>query len=311
MTEPVYYSKRLLNPFRGIVQILETENARAISYDGINWHIQIQSQILKTPWHELEIPANYDRYFVYGVWSKKRELVRVPIHPTLYQEHVEQSAHALIDTLIEHLDQIPFPQRDIYECWLLETKELKPVVLVNSSIDENLPEFPRSMHWYPCENNDNSFTTQAFPFQQEKATLKNQARDILYNVVNKLTGSSSAAIWVKRDKSGQNSLIRQNQESKTLTQGHFTKLEYPALGIKQIWETQDQQQLLDDYIQWLSPFLLTLSSLDQTMRAKLEIAAQQRPLVVERIHHLYPDIVDRTLINKILVEATMRRAQAS
>ena len=310
VTDPVYYSKRLLNPFRGIIQILETEKARAVSNDGINWRIQIQSQILKTPWHELEIPANYDRYFVYGVWSRKGDLVRVPIHPTLYQEHVEQSARDLIHTLLKYHDQTPFPQRDIYEYWLLDTKELKPLVLVDSSVDDNLPEFAHSMHWYPCENNDNSFTTSAFLERQETTTLKIHAKELLSDVVRNLTGSPSVAIWVKRDEVGQGRLITHNQKSKTLMHDHFTQAEFPVLGIKQIWETEYEQQLVDDYIQWLSPLLLTLSSLDQETRAKLEIAAQHRPLVVEKIHHLYPKIVDHSLLNKILVEAAMRKSQA-
>jgi hypothetical protein len=308
VSEPVYYSKRLLNPFSGVVQILETDNARAISNDGINWQIQIQRQVFKSPWHELEFPAKYDRNFVYGIWSKSGELTRAPIHPTLYQEHVEQSAHDLMATLANYQNRIPFPQKDNYECWLLDRTKLRPVVLVNSSVDDNLPDFSRSMHWSPCEKNDTSFTTEAFLTRQEKATIKIHAKDILNEFIRKLTGASGIAIWVKRDENGHGHFIADNQKSRAPKQELFYPEEFPTLGIQQHWENDDEQLLISDYVQWLSPILLTLSGLEKSTRAQLEILAQQRPLLVDRYYYLYPEVIDETLLKKILVEARLRRS---
>jgi hypothetical protein len=308
MTTPNYYSRRLLNPISGIVQVLQTGNARAISTDGSNWRIQIQSEILKTPWHELEIPANYDRYFVYGVWSKNNGLTKVPIHPTLYQKHVEQTANALIEMLIQYQDRIPFPQLDHYECWLLDINKLKPVVLINSSVDDNFPDFSRSLDWNPCENHDHTFTTNSFITRQKNATVKIHAKDILNDVVRNITSSPGIAIWVKRDKHGDGHIIANNCKSAPIEKDILRQNEIPLLGITQHWQSDGEQQLVDDYIQWLAPKLLTWSNLDSKTRAELEIAAQQQPLLVDRFYPLYPTVIDKTLLKKILVEAAIRKS---
>ena len=36
------YSKRLLSPYMGLVQIVETERARALSLEGTDWSIQFR-----------------------------------------------------------------------------------------------------------------------------------------------------------------------------------------------------------------------------------------------------------------------------
>jgi len=54
--------------------------------------------------------------------------------------------------------------------------------------------------------------------------------------------------------------------------------------------------------------LLTLATLSDKTRRSLEINAQQHPEAVEKFHRLYPKVIDTELLNKILVEATMRRA---
>ena len=35
-----YYAVRRLNPFQGVIQIIKSDTARALSLDGINWEIQ-------------------------------------------------------------------------------------------------------------------------------------------------------------------------------------------------------------------------------------------------------------------------------
>ncbi len=38
------YAARRLNPFLGVVQVLETGTARAISVDSLNWQIQVKAR---------------------------------------------------------------------------------------------------------------------------------------------------------------------------------------------------------------------------------------------------------------------------
>lgn len=62
-----------------------------------------------------------------------------------------------------------------------------------------------------------------------------------------------------------------------------------------------------DYLHWQAPLLLMLP-LPAERRRDLEHHAQQRPLAVQQYHRLYPEICDQAMLNKILVEAVLRKA---
>lgn len=130
------YATRLLNPFHGTAQIVDTGHARALSTDGVNWRVQIRSEIYKTPWSSLAIPEHYAGYFVYGVWSQQDGLARVPVHPSLYQEHVEQAIEDLLTQLDSVKQQLPFALRDSYELWLMDADGRHAVALLASQLSE-------------------------------------------------------------------------------------------------------------------------------------------------------------------------------
>lgn len=308
MPKPKLYSQRLLNPFSGVIQVLENDDARATSTDGINWRIQIQSEIYRTPWRELEVPTSYDGYLMYGIWSKTGELARIPIHPTLYQEHVEQSAQNLIGELIKYHHHIPFPATDIYECWLFDAKLHLPIALINSATSDELPPFPSSPIWYPCDHNDNRFKTSAFRERNLNGSNPLGAKEVLGCVFNNHAGLPATAIWIKRTESSDGQVIATNNKHKLLQGEQITMAAFPELGFKSTWDDKDEQQITNDYIQWLSPVLLTLPQLRNETRAQLERYAQLRPLEVEKYHRLYSEVHDAVLLKKILVEATMRKA---
>jgi len=289
--------------------VLETKNARAVSTDGINWRIQIQSEIYHTPWQELAIPSNYDRYFMYGVWSKTDELAKTPVHPTLYQEHVEQSAQDLVELLTTLHEQVPFTARDDYECWLLDAKTYRPLVLIDSATGDEQPEFARVPNWYPCEHNDNSFTTTAFLARQQNVANSVHAKDMLSSIIKDQVGTKPTAVWVKRDHAGTGAgkIVAVNRKNSKLENNLLATDEFPALGIQTTREDSGQQQIIDDYISWLSPVLLTLQHLSRDKRTQFEQAAQKRPFAVEKHYRLYPEICDKALLKKILVEAAIRK----
>ena len=257
------YSKRLLNPFSGTIQVLELERARATSTDGVYWRIQILSEIFQQPWSSLAIPANYDRYFVYGVWSKYGEMAKVPIHPTLYAEHVEQHAQDLITLLKTKLKQLPFTAKDSHECWLLDDHTLDPVVLFRTACpaDEEYKNFPRHLRWAPCELNEGSFVSQAFEQRQQKSTLPVLARDVLNDLVFKRVGSKPIVIWIDRKT---NTILNCNHSKLAITD--IQAMNIPELLITQEWQTTDEQILVKDYINWMAPRLLTLHGINNMLR---------------------------------------------
>ena len=313
-----YYSRRILNPFSGVMQLVELNQARATSMDGLNWRLQIQREIFQQPWSSLAIPVGHsgeERFFVYGVWSRNEGLARVPIHPGLYAEHVEQAIRDLLEILQGQLPILPFAPADHLECWLLDPKDQMPVALLKSDIPatahdgtedvDKLP-FPQYLRWVPSESNATGFTTSAFASRQQNATLPINAADMLATSVRERVGKHAQAAWFRRDNEGNANLLCTNQPGRKPDYRELTSTQLPDLLITQDWQTIDERQITQDYITWMAPLLLTLNNINDHTRQQLELAAQHRSLLVARLHRLYPKIHDRQLLNKILVEATLR-----
>ena len=303
------YSKRLLNPFTGTAQIIETPNARAISIDGLKWRLHIRSAIFKTPWQELAVAPARDQYFVYGIWSSQQGLARVPIHPTLYAEHVEDDAAELVALIQQYTPELPFAAQDGLELWLLDARSKQPVALIASRCEHEALSRPANLDWLPCKFEDRSFTSSACARKQAQATIPSLARDLLSEVVKQRVGQHATAVWIKRNNSAQVEIVQGLSRRETNDFGDLHSAAFPDLPLTQDWVDEEQTQLCQDYLAWLSPVLLTLTALDTQTRSRLEQQAQHYPLSVFRLHRLYPLVCDRALLNKVLVEARLRGAR--
>lgn len=59
-----------------MVEVLEIGDGRAISTNGIHWHIQVRHNLNKPKWGSLENVMTAARYVRYGIWSKADGLNR-------------------------------------------------------------------------------------------------------------------------------------------------------------------------------------------------------------------------------------------
>ncbi len=127
------YSKRLLTPFVGVVQIAECEQARAVSLDGTHWATQ----------HALSAQASPRMRRAYINPSLHYSLVATidhdtlrlhALHPLLDPTHVKATIQALYQTV--RAARVPFPTADGFECWLLDADQQRPLALLQSCTDE-------------------------------------------------------------------------------------------------------------------------------------------------------------------------------
>lgn len=301
------YATRLLNPFRGVAHIIDNGQARAKSTDGVNWRIQICSGIYKTPWTSLLIPGQTTRDFDYGVWSQAEGLARLPVHPSLYQEHVEQAVEDLLAQLVTASEQLPFPFRDSIELWAMDAAGRQPVALLASQQADEMIPVTRQLHWTPTENSETPFHSKSFSDDQARLTVKLKAQDYLLRAIRHRCQLPFQGIWLERlgDGSG---VILQDQAGKHTRRNDFLPADtFPCCLLDENWDDVNISRLVTDYICWLAPLLLMLP-LSASRRRELELSAQQRPLAVHRYYRLYPEVIDERLLNKILVEAVMRKA---
>jgi hypothetical protein len=193
-----FRARRLLNPFQGTARIAESSQVRAINTDGQNWRIHIRSDIYKMPWGSLAVPAHNQRHFVYGLWCRSKGLARLPIHPDLYQEHVEQSVADLIARPGELQTAIPFALQDRFELWLYDSKREQPVALLASCQAQAEIDIGTRLDWYPAARAGATFSTCAFSADQQRATSKVSAHDLLLNAVRQRCNRPYAGYWITR-----------------------------------------------------------------------------------------------------------------
>jgi len=300
------YAIRLLNPYQGVAQIVEVDGARAVSNDGVKWRLQLRNAIYKSPWSSLAVAETDRRFFIYGVWSQQLGLVRTPIHPSLYQDHVEATAQELIQAISRYQGNVPFPLRDTLELWLIKPSS-RPVALLASSLPRATPPELHSLLWQPSPNTDRPFVSEAYRDILDRASINSPAQDLLLDLVNRRCKPPLQALWIERDANGDGTILQDHKGKRQRTPEHLPAQAFPPCLLTEDWQSAQTGQLVKDYLNWQAPMLLMLP-LPPEHRRNLELQAQQRPLSVHTYHRLYPDITDKTLLNKILVEAVMRKA---
>ena len=82
----------------------------------------------------------------------------------------------------------------------------------------------------------------------------------------------------------------------------------PALALKTDWPDEAARELVADYLAWRSPRLLTLQTLDDPLRARLERQAGRRALDLDSVYRLIPHILDHARLEAARVEARLRRS---
>ena len=113
------YAERRLNPFLGVIQVIESDLGRAISTDGQNWEIQLYAA-RSVGWGSLGVTKQSCLYR-HGVWSEAEGLACFPSPPTVERESARAAAQGLIAATRAAQGALPFPLRDHYERCLLYT----------------------------------------------------------------------------------------------------------------------------------------------------------------------------------------------
>lgn len=274
------YSQRLMPPYSGQMQIVESERARALTLDSQTWEIQFLHELNNS----LDDNNNVKRYFRVAMISDQniREKTLSSLHDSDGEnEHIDERIMELIDYLAEAT--LPFPAADIYEYWLLDAHDQTPLALIYSCTHENQKKtFPERAEW-------TALPAAVMPIDRSDEEISREYAPINYQVerlVAERAGFNAKAQWFTRQ---------------------YTQDEsFPSLLLREDWQEQENTDLCQRYLQRQSPRLLMLHRLETDLRRQLEINARQHALEVERFYPLYPEIVDQTVMDAIRVEARLR-----
>lgn len=282
------YSKRLLSPYTGQVQIVESSRARAMSLDGNNWEIQFQLT------HESGVSSRREKDS-FGKAAKKNyirianlkgadiELIQLPSF--LDAGEIDERITELTDFLADV--ELPLPAADEYEYWLLDEKDESPHALIFSCVmAEEMALYPQRPEWTALPAS--MMEVKRLP---EEESFLPPVNCRFEQLVNERAGRHPKARWFRR------------REAETDT--------FPSCVVSEVWKEEADHDLCQRYILRQAPRLLMLHGLEHDNRLRLEQAAKAHALEVERFCGIYPEVADEKLMNAIRVEAQLRRASQS
>jgi len=276
------YSQRILPPFSGVVQIAETQRARVVSFDGINWEFQYLSGGDQANGEQRVRGYGLDRSY-HNVASQHRNELKTFIFPS-YLDHdaISESIHELSEFI--STAEIPFPAADDLEYWLIDATDDTPLALIYSCCDESLMQtYPGQTEWTALPHSKmNIENTEA-----EVARNEPPVNDRLQRLISMRAGTNPRAAWFKRDD--------------TENDG------FPSLLVKEDWQNEADYDLCQRYLMRKAPRLLLLQGLSRDDRERLEDAARAYVFEVEQYFTMYPEVNDERRMSAMRVEAQLRR----
>lgn len=291
------YSQRLLNPFRGVMNVIRYQSAEAVTTDGINWEIFVSNDELRDG---LDTHAHIQTSDIrYGHWTKEHGLTRGPIYPSADFKRMEEMGAVVYEALLHWHEQLPFPLRDDFELWLLD-RAGEPLCLLHSVVDAadiTHDIVPRWRAGYLC--------AEQF---RPAGTEPEQAASRLDQHINALAAKPAVATWFQRRTDGSAVAITTPAQ----TTGTVTVLgaeQFPPFFIRERHTDPALTRLVQAFLDWQAPWLLLLHNLTQSVRYELEQQARTQALLVEQYFRLYPDVIDESFLRAARVEAMLRKSR--
>lgn len=292
MSLPNCYALRRVNPFSGVLQVIDQGDSRALSTDGYHWEIQVRIEQTSRGWGSLNRSGSASRFYRHALWNPQAGLRQMPTDPSLDPLQLHLSCEAVIDFLRSESSQLlPFPFADSYELWLLDNRQMPLALLAATSDAEKITRISEQRwHAIAAAQRVQGFT-QAQVEQLERA----------------VAAQADIRQWFKRDNSGAGVGLEHRTRA-SLVDRVLPASEFPPLLVRDSWDDTETQGHFAAWRSYLSPWLLLLQGLSDTLRSELEGSAIDYPAMLDLMHRLYPKIVNRELINKARVAARIKAA---
>lgn len=297
-----HYAVRRVNPFEGVLQVVETPHGRAYSANGSVWQIQVIAERPDHTWRSFSHVEPIRQFFNFGLWDLDGGLQKVRANPVMDIGGMTEAADELVEHLRYLLDELPFGLTDDYECWATDHVG-EPVALLATTEDPSRLRDLRVERWHATRLADHSFVSPALTEagipsrgdlgpRQHAEQLERQVRQL-----------GQHKTWFQRLPDGRTCRIASDGK-----RGPVTEIRFPSLGLKTDWADELARSLAWDYLDWQAPRLLMLPGLDEDERRRLEPLACRQAIELAAVYRLLPRIIDHGAIEAARVEARLRRA---
>jgi hypothetical protein len=285
------YALRRVNPFLGVLQVIETAGSRAASANGVVWDIQLRAE-RQAAWGSLNQDRRQTAWYRHGLWSEADGLVTWPLAPHFDSNAFARQSHALIDCIRARLERLPFTLEDSRELWLFDRDDRQPLALLAAARPGDTPPAPEPKTWSASLGADGVPSQRRYP---EAGALE--------ALVRQRAGFNIPKHWVSRLEDGSGLIETRNTR--------LPAAAFPACLLAESWPDAEQELLASGYIEWLAPSLLTLQNLDRDARAHLEKCLSLQAGSVEHHWRLYPEIIDPSCIRAARVQGGLQQARRS
>ena len=284
-TETVHcYARRRLNPFRGVMEVIESEEGRALSCNGIVWEILVRGtdDIAKDGVSHGDARKTYYRF---GMWSMDHGLMKRSDSPVEDQDYFDLSSKCdvLVEYLEEYYQQVPFPLEDTRELWIFDKDDCQPLALLSSTLPDAGVLSAEPAVWSACKGAEGTASQRRYPHTDE-----------LEEQVKQRSGNGMYTQWLRR-RAGGEGILEDTGDSVLAEQ-------FPVLLPNENWTGEREQRFARDYIRWISPSLLTLQHLDMATRERVEKNLHVQAISIEHHWHLYPEVIDQKLVKAARVQ---------
>lgn len=299
------FAQRLLNPFRGAMYTIKYGGAEAVTTDGLRWDIYVANDALLDNFFDTSRIQISD--IRYGSWSAVRGLKRGPLYPSEDFRQMEEQGAVVYEHLLRIHRDIPFPFKDRFELWLLDTNG-RPLALLHSAVAENDLALDLAPEWSTGFAARDRFVT---PVAQELGLASRHlaASDYLARYINGRAGKEPCAQWFWRDKDGTGRGLEGIRLPPELEGRTVDREMFPALFLSEAGHDDAHRRLIEDFRDWQAVWLLVLPQITPALRRHLEQCVRRQSVLVESQYRLYPDIIDDSAIKAARVEAVLCRGE--
>ncbi len=280
------FAVRRVNPFLGVLQIIQCQAGRAVSANGVVWDIEVQAEP-PPQWGSLNSESSQPAYYRYGLWSQDDGLVNRPLAPHLDSDPLTRQCNELIAHIEVHQQQLPFDLQDSHELWLFDTQNSMPIALLASCTRTSQRPSPAPRYWSATIGAEGVPSQRRYP--QAKA---------LEAQVKQRAGFNIHRHWVHRQADG-SGLLEDSSDQ-------LTADDFPPFLLTENWPEAGQADLVSGFIQWTAPSLLTLPHLTHSQRRRLERSLGTQAISVEHHWHPYPEILDPARLQTARVQARLQ-----
>lgn len=285
---PRYYALRRVNPYRGVVAVVEAGEGTAHSYDGVRWHLRADD--------------GYGLMRPVGVWEEGVGL-----------RAGQPGAAPDLMAALETRPALPYPFFDTWELWLLHRETGQPLALLGTAREQEPRPESREAQWLPFVPSYTGFRSPTLSQREQWATPApgdhDSHRDMLARIVNRAARPHAMTQWFKRDQAGVGAGGGGARLPHEWRGRQLPAEAFPELLVQEKWNSRLEQSVIADYHAWLAALLLLWPRLTTETRDRLEALACDRPRWLLRVHRLLPRVVDPARIKAALVAARLEAAQ--